>query len=148
VRCCAVSTAIIGCGEHDGTSSMPVRALLLWRRLGEKSPRPCANPWGHNNPLSPCISRPMKLRWAPCRKLNWERDALAALPFAPFGGMRLRVVVAHINCVSYITARVECALFKIPFISSTTKSTPLVSIILSYCYIHPTLVHLLLSIFS
>jgi hypothetical protein len=43
---------------------------------------------------------------------------------------------------------VECALFKIPFISSTTKSTPLVSIILSYYCIHPTLVHLLLSIFS
>jgi hypothetical protein len=40
-------------------------------------------------------------------------------------------------------------LFKIPFISSTTKSTPLVSIILScYYYIHPTLVQLLLSIFS
>ena len=62
---------------------------------------PCANPWGHTTPCRLASHGRLRLRWAPCRKLNWEMDALAAA-FAPLV-VRLRVVVAHINCVSYIT---------------------------------------------
>jgi hypothetical protein len=55
---------------------------------------------GAHHPLSPCISRAMRLRWAPCRKLNWERDALTACLCNRLV-LRLRVV-AHINCVAIL----------------------------------------------
>lgn len=107
---------------------------------------------GDDNPLSPCIARPMRLRWAPCRKLNWERDALAGcLRNRLVGCGSACVVVAHINCVSYITvgSGVCCS-------SSRSPSSPpqqghfFGSAILSYLPIFrlKTLVYLLLSIFS
>lgn len=82
---------------------------------------------GDDNPLSPCIARPMRLRWAPCRKLNWERDALAGcLRNRLVGCGSASVVVAHINCVSYITVGVECALLQDPLHLLHNKSTSLV----------------------
>lgn len=89
--------------------------------------RPCARPMGAIVPLSPCSSRTTILRWAPCRELNWEGDALAAVFARP---LCLRLSgwpqVAHINCVAYITVssvdeRVEC--------SSTLSSPPQVHLL-------------------
>lgn len=38
---------------------------------------PALDPWGHTTPCHLASHARRGFRWAPCRKLNWERDALA-----------------------------------------------------------------------
>lgn len=81
---------------------------------------------GRNTPCHLASHARSGFRWAPCRELNWDRDALAgeaALPSQPFGGSAAPRAWWWLILIALAILRWEWSvlLFKIPFISSTTQ---------------------------